>query len=164
MCAGNRTICGPADLESPHVNRPGIDVQRGFTEEGAVFLDIHAQRQAPHPALTRGSERDQNHDRERRLELLIRRLPQWLQSPVRWLRKPAAWWLRIPAGLLLLAGGVFSILPVLGLWMLPLGLVLLAEDLPPLRRGTDAVLAWIERRRPHWMGLSRAPSPPSRMS
>jgi hypothetical protein len=48
---------------------------------------------------------------------------------------------RIPAGLLLIAGGVFAILPLLGLWMLPLGLVLLAEDIPPLRRGTDAALA-----------------------
>jgi hypothetical protein len=127
------------------------------------FLGVHIQRQAPGPALTRGSGRDQNHDRERRLELLIRRLPQRLQGPVRWLRQPPARWLRIPAGLLLIIGGVFSILPVLGLWMLPLGLVLLAKDLPPVRRGADSVLIWIERRRPHWMGLPCSPSPPSRM-
>ncbi len=37
----------------------------------------------------------------------------------------------MPVGLLLIVGGVFSILPVLGLWMLPLGLVLLSEDFPP---------------------------------
>jgi hypothetical protein len=85
-------------------------------------------------------------------------------GPFRWLRKPAARWLRIPAGLLLIVGGVFAILPVLGLWMPPLGLVLLAEDFPPARRATDSVLAWIERRRPHWMGLSCSSSPPSRMS
>jgi hypothetical protein len=127
-------------------------------------LGVRTQRQAPGPALTRGLGRDQNYDRERRLELLIRRLPQRLHAPICWLRQPRARWLRIPAGLLLIVGGVFSILPILGLWMLPLGLVLLAEDLPPLRRGTDSVLAWIERRRPHWMGLSRAPSQPSRMS
>ena len=48
--------------------------------------------------------------------------------------------------------------------MLPLGLVLLAEDFPPVRRGTDTVLAWIERRRPHWMGLPCSPSRSSRMS
>jgi hypothetical protein len=41
--------------------------------------------------------------------------------------------------------------------MLPLGLVLLAEDVTPVRRATDRVLAWIERRRPHWMGLPQAP-------
>jgi hypothetical protein len=36
--------------------------------------------------------------------------------------------------------------------------VLLAEDVPPVRRGTDRVLAWIEHRRPHWMGLPRPAS------
>jgi hypothetical protein len=115
------------------------------------------------PAPTRCSGRDQKHERERRLELLIRRLPLQLQGPIRWLRRPAARWLRIPAGLLLIVGGVFSILPVLGLWMLPLGLVLLAEDLPPVRRATDPILAWIERCRPHWMGLP-CPPPPASMS
>jgi hypothetical protein len=70
----------------------------------------------------------------------------------------------MPAGLLQIVGGVFSILPVLGLWMLPLGLVLLAEDFPPVRRATNAVLIWIERPRPHWMGLPCSASRPSRMS
>jgi hypothetical protein len=67
-------------------------------------------------------------------------------------------------GLLLIVGGVFSILPVPGLWMLPLGLVLLAEDFPPVRRATDAVLVWIERHRPHWMGPPCSASRPSRTS
>jgi hypothetical protein len=100
---------------------------------------------------------NEDQDRERRLELLVRRLPQHLQAVVRWLRRPAARWVRIPAGLLLIVASLFSILPILGLWMLPLGLVLLAEDVLPVRRGTDRVLAWIERRRPHWMGLPQAP-------
>jgi hypothetical protein len=99
---------------------------------------------------------NEEQDRERRLELLIRRLPQRLQAAVRWLRRPAARWVRIPAGLLLIVASLFSILPILGLWMLPLGLVLLVEDVPPVRRATDRVLAWIERRRPHWMGLPQA--------
>jgi hypothetical protein len=73
-----------------------------------------------------------------------------LQGVVKWLRRPSSRWARIPAGVLLMIGGVFAILPVLGLWMLPLGMVLLAEDVPPLRRITDRCLAWIERRRPHW--------------
>jgi hypothetical protein len=107
-------------------------------QEGAAFLGVHAQRHAPRPALTRGPGQDQKDDRERRLELLIRRLPRRLRDAVRWLWQPAARWLRMPAGLLLIVGGVFSILPVLGLWMLPLGLVLLAEDFPPVRRATDA--------------------------
>ena len=44
------------------------------------------------------------------------------------------WFLvRLPLALLLTVGGVFSFLPVLGIWMLPLGLLLLAVDLPFLR-------------------------------
>jgi hypothetical protein len=35
--------------------------------------------------------------------------------------------------------------------MLPLGLVLLAEDVPLLRRARDRLLDWIERRRPQWV-------------
>jgi hypothetical protein len=77
-------------------------------------------------------------------------LPARLQQTVRWLRRPSSRWARIPAGALFTLGGVFSILPVLGLWMLPVGLVLLAEDIPGLRRMTDRALDWIERRRPQW--------------
>jgi hypothetical protein len=40
---------------------------------------------------------------------------------------------RLPLALILIAGGVFSFLPILGIWMLPLGLLLLAVDLPFLR-------------------------------
>jgi hypothetical protein len=93
--------------------------------------------------------------REWQLERLIQLLPKRLQPAVRWLRQPSARWVRIPAGLLLMVGSIFSILPVFGLWMLPLGVVLLAEDVALLRRLTDQVLSWIERRRPHWISLPR---------
>jgi len=87
---------------------------------------------------------------EQRLERLIGRLPRGVLRAVRWLRRPEARWLRIPAGVLLAAGSLLSILPLFGLWMLPLGLVLLAEDVAPLRRARDRLLAWAERRWPHW--------------
>ncbi|GAA08398.1 hypothetical protein ATPR_1402 [Acetobacter tropicalis NBRC 101654] len=92
-------------------------------------------------------------DHERRIELLILRLPEKARPAVRWMRKPQARWARIPAGILLICGGFLSILPVLGLWMLPLGIVLLSEDVAFLRRLTDRALAWVERRKPHWLGL-----------
>lgn len=43
-----------------------------------------------------------------------------------------AWpkWLRIPAGVALVIGGALGFLPVLGFWMLPLGLAVLAVDIP----------------------------------
>ena len=37
--------------------------------------------------------------------------------------------LGFPVGFLLILGGIFSILPFLGLWMLPLGLLLIAYDI-----------------------------------
>ena len=49
----------------------------------------------------------------------LRRAPQW----VRW-----------SLAILLILGGLLSFLPILGIWMLPLGLMLLAPDSPWLYR------------------------------
>lgn len=48
-------------------------------------------------------------------------------------------------GLLAMAAGVVGFLPILGFWMLPLGVALIALDIPPLRR---RLLRWAERHRP----------------
>ena len=93
-------------------------------------------------------------DPERRLRRLLRRLPSRMQAITRWLRKPASRWARIPAGLLLIIGGCLAILPVFGLWMLPLGVMLLADDIPPLRHFRDRVLDWLEQRRPNWFAAA----------
>lgn len=76
------------------------------------------------------------------------RLPDWIARKSRALREPQAKFVRIPAAGLLILGGVFSFLPVFGLWMLPLGLLLLAVDMPSLRPPLARVLRWIERRWP----------------
>ena len=72
---------------------------------------------------------------------------------VRWLRKPSSRLVRIPLALLLVLGGVFSFLPILGLWMLPLGLLLIAQDLPFLQKPLARLLGWIERK---WIARQRA--------
>ncbi|PYD48326.1 hypothetical protein [Novacetimonas pomaceti] len=92
-------------------------------------------------------------DYERRMDLLVRRLPSRIQAVVHRLRRPSARWIRVPVGIILVPAGFLAILPVFGLWMTPLGLMLLAEDIPPVRRWVARVLAWIERRHPRWMGL-----------
>lgn len=86
------------------------------------------------------------HRSERRIEQLIDRLPPKLRPLIRWLRRPSSRLVRIPVGMLLICGGFLSILPLFGLWMFPLGFMLLAEDIPPFQRGRDRLLAWIERR------------------
>ncbi|WP_086654134.1 hypothetical protein [Acetobacter malorum] len=94
-------------------------------------------------------------DRERRIELLVKRLPARMQDAVHWLRRPQARWVRMPAGVFFILGGCLAILPVFGVWMLPLGFLLLSDDVPPLQRLTNKALAWVEAKRPHWMGLPK---------
>ena len=89
-----------------------------------------------------------------RLDALVHRLPPRLAGTVAYLLKPSSRWVRIPSGALLIVGGVLSFLPVLGIWMLPLGLALLAEDVPALRASRSKVFDWIERRKPHWLDPS----------
>ena len=102
-------------------------------------------------------EMDPEQLRRQRLERLLRRLPTRGEQAMRWLLQPGRTWLRAILGCLLIAGGVLSFLPVLGLWMLPLGLILLAEDVPALRRLTARMLEWIERRHPQWMAPKSTP-------
>ncbi|HVL20537.1 MAG TPA: tryptophan synthase subunit beta [Amaricoccus sp.] len=54
--------------------------------------------------------------------------------------------IRLPVALLLLLGGFFSFLPVLGLWMLPLGVMLLAVDVPLIRPTVSASFIRTRRR------------------
>jgi len=71
-----------------------------------------------------------------------REVPPWFGKALRRLRHPRSRWIRLPVGALLVAGGVFSILPVLGIWMLPIGLLLLAADIPLLRRPVARFTLW----------------------
>lgn len=93
---------------------------------------------------------------DRRFDSLERRLPGIAARTVRRLRGPGARWVRLPAGIALVFGGLFSVLPVFGLWMLPIGLLLLAQDVPVLRRPTSRVMIWGERRWIAWRRRYRA--------
>ena len=81
------------------------------------------------------------------------KLPPRPAKFVNWVRKPSSVYARIPIALLLVAGGFLSFLPVLGLWMLPLGLLLFAQDVPPLQKPMAQGLGWIERK---WLERERA--------
>ena len=91
---------------------------------------------------------DQHH--RRRIAALVDRLPERMKAATVWLLRPEARWVRIPAGLLFISGGFLGMLPILGFWMLPLGVILIAEDVPIVRRGLRLVFDWLEKRRPHW--------------
>lgn len=59
---------------------------------------------------------------------------------------------RTPLGFLLIVGGFLSFLPIFGLWMLPLGLLLLAFDLPILQPYVNLAMIRARRRIRRWRG------------
>lgn len=88
---------------------------------------------------------------ERPLDRLLSGLPEQVQRGIAWLRQPSKRLVRLPLSFLLMFGGFLGFLPILGFWMLPLGLLLLAEDVPAIKRPTmralGAVQDWWDRRR-----------------
>jgi len=90
---------------------------------------------------------------DRHFATLEQILPPGPARFVNWLRQPSSRLVRIPLALLLIIGGIVSFLPVLGLWMLPLGLLLFAQDMPVLQPPLVRLLAWIERK---WIERQRA--------
>jgi hypothetical protein len=87
---------------------------------------------------------------DRRFDRLERQLPGSAARVLHRLRAPGARWVRLPTGVLLVAGGLLSFLPILGSWMLPLGILLLAQDVRILRRPTSRAMILGERRWAAW--------------
>ena len=55
---------------------------------------------------------------------------------------------RIRLGVLLCIGGLLWFLPILGLWMLPLGLLILSVDIPAIRRFRRRLeILWVRRKK-----------------
>lgn len=71
--------------------------------------------------------------------------PAYLAKPIHFLREPRLRWLRTTAGIPLIVGSFFWFLPILGLEMLPIGLMLIAIDVPFLRGPVARMIAWGER-------------------
>ncbi len=94
--------------------------------------------------------------RERRFQRqfhALERLIPALRGPMTHLRRDSWFPIRFPLAVILTAGGLLWFLPVLGIWMLPAGLLLLAVDLPLLRgpisvlviRGRRTAKRWLRR-------------------
>ena len=52
----------------------------------------------------------------------------------RWVRRNVPPGLRLVVGLVLVVGGIFGFLPILGFWMIPLGVAIAMLDIAPLWR------------------------------
>jgi hypothetical protein len=72
---------------------------------------------------------------------------------------PRSRWARIAIGLLLALGGFVGFLPILGFWMVPMGLTVLAIDIPIVRRFTRrakvVLTRWWRRVRGHKKAAAR---------
>lgn len=95
--------------------------------------------------MTRGERRFQ-----RQFDAIERLIPP-LRGPMSTLRRNSWFPIRFPIALCLISGGVFSFLPVLGVWMLPLGLLLLAVDLPVLRGPISVAIIRSRRSGKRWL-------------
>jgi hypothetical protein len=60
--------------------------------------------------------------------------------------------LRIVIGVVLVIFGLFGFLPVLGFWMIPLGFLVLANDIPAVRRLNRRIGVAVKR---WWTGAKR---------
>jgi hypothetical protein len=89
---------------------------------------------------------------DRAFEGLEAEAPDRVARALRWLRDPKARWIRLPVGILFLLGGLLWFLPVVGIEMLPIGLLLIAQDLPFLRKPVGRAMVWLERK---WVALRR---------
>ena len=86
---------------------------------------------------------------QRQFDMLERSFPQG-KSLLEALRSNRWRLLRIPLALILILGGLVSFLPVLGVWMLPLGLLLLAVVVPVLRGPISSFLIRLRRMFQRW--------------
>ncbi|WP_348273080.1 hypothetical protein [Methylobacterium sp. 174MFSha1.1] len=98
----------------------------------------------PQGSLNHGSANPLAQAWDDRIARLLDLLPKRVGDAIAWLRAPSRRWVRIPAALVLILGGFLAVLPVFGLWMLPLGLALLSEDLPGMKPGLERSARWLE--------------------
>lgn len=97
--------------------------------------------------------------RERRFQRqfqALERLIPLLRGPLSRLRRRSWFLIRFPLAVILTLGGMLWFLPVLGIWMLPAGLLLLAINLPRLRGPISVFLIQGRRSASRWLRRWRA--------
>jgi hypothetical protein len=84
------------------------------------------------------------------LNVLEKEAPERITRVIRWLRSPESRWKRVPLGILCIIASFFWFLPVVGIEFFPIGLLLIAQDVPFLRRPAAKLLLWLVRK---WRAL-----------
>jgi hypothetical protein len=73
-------------------------------------------------------------------------IPTWVAQNLNRLLGKRAIWVRVLTGVALIVAWGFFPLPVVGIWMLPVGLALLAYDIPMMRRPMARLLHFTNRK------------------
>lgn len=88
---------------------------------------------------------------------LEQQVPDRISRAIRWLRDPKGKWVRLPLGLLIVAANLFGpVVPFLGIEFVPLGLLLIAQDVPPLRKPVADATLWLEHKWIAWRKRRKA--------
>ena|SRR5688572_19231898 len=95
---------------------------------------------------------DGQRDLDRAFDTLEQEAPDRVAKAIHWLRSPASRWVRIPLGVLFIAGGLLWFLPVVGIELLPIGLLLIAQDVPFLKKPVGRGMLWLEHK---WLERKR---------
>ena len=92
------------------------------------------------------SKRNGKDELDEAFEKFERETPDILTRAIVWLRRPSARKVRLPLGILFIAAGFLWFLPVVGIEMLPIGLLLIAQDVPFLRAPVGRMALWLLER------------------
>ena len=138
---GIRQGFAPVSLVAPAFNTPTCALV-GATRGGdstlwvAVPFEVSMSLREGIPDFHEEMDRFQNH------------IPTWVGHNLKRLRGERAKWVRVPMGVALIGGGVlgFLPLPIVSIWMLPVGLALLAHDVPTMRRPMARLLHFTNRK------------------
>jgi hypothetical protein len=89
--------------------------------------------------------RGRSPDLDEQFDRLERVCPRYLRKLIHLLREPRLRWARTATGILLILASMLWFLPIIGLELLPIGLMFIAIDVPFLRRPVARMIAWVER-------------------
>ena len=92
------------------------------------------------------AKRNRKDELDKAFEKLERETPDFVTRVILWLRSPKARKVRLPLGALFIVASFFWFLPIVGLEMLPIGLLLIAQDVPFLRQPVGRMTLWLLER------------------
>jgi hypothetical protein len=90
------------------------------------------------------------------LDTLERETPDRVSRAIHWLRSPQSRKVRLPLGILLIIASFLWFLPVVGIELLPIGLLLVAQDVPFLKKPVGRATLWLEHKWIAWRRRRRA--------